>query len=325
MPSTPFLTLALATTLFLNPAVATYKIVDDYTSNTSDFFSLFNFFTEPDPTQGFVSYQPYSSAVASKLIGRMPDNSIYIGVDYTTKLSVAFNSPGRASIRIEGKKSYNWGLMIADIWHMPDSTCGNWPAMWLLGSGPWPHGGEVDILEGVNDAVRNVVTLHTGEGCVVDRMEGGGTASESNSTSYMTRKSGCGGTAPKGSFGDEFNKKKGGIWALQVESDAIKIWYFARNSTPRDLSGGKPDPDKWGKPDMDFRAGGCDIGKAFKKLSIMFNITFCGENAGKTAWSTWTGCQQSTKKTTCEEFVGATPHAFDQAYFLINNIKLFQK
>ena len=38
-----------------------------------------------------------------------------------------------------------------------------WPTIWEVGSN-WPHDGEIDILEGVNDVGPNAVTLHTGRG-----------------------------------------------------------------------------------------------------------------------------------------------------------------
>jgi len=36
-----------------------------------------------------------------------------------------------------------------------------WPAIWETKESNWPAGGEVDILEGVNDQGPNAATLHT--------------------------------------------------------------------------------------------------------------------------------------------------------------------
>jgi hypothetical protein len=41
-----------------------------------------------------------------------------------------------------------------------------WPAVWEVGDN-WPYGGEVDIVEGVNDQAPNRATLHTGPGCTM--------------------------------------------------------------------------------------------------------------------------------------------------------------
>lgn len=39
-------------------------------------------------------------------------------------------------------------LAVLDLQHMPEG-CATWPAFWTLSAqGPWPHGGEIDIVEG---------------------------------------------------------------------------------------------------------------------------------------------------------------------------------
>jgi hypothetical protein len=156
-----------------------YALTDDLSYD--NFFSAFDFFSGPDPTKGFVQYQNLTSAVDQKLVGYLEDTkSVFMGVDYTNK-----DPKGRASVRLESKKAWNQGLLIADINHMPASECGSWPAFWLLGNSKddgsgdadWPNFGEIDILEGVNDYDRNAVTLHTSKGCVVDNTTSSATGS----------------------------------------------------------------------------------------------------------------------------------------------------
>lgn len=101
-------------------ADAQYNLVDSYTS--SNFFSSFNFFTDSDPTHGYVSYQSQANAQSAGLINTN-SNQIYMGVDHTT---VNPASPGRKSVRVTSNKSYGHGLFIADISHMPASVCGVW-------------------------------------------------------------------------------------------------------------------------------------------------------------------------------------------------------
>jgi hypothetical protein len=36
---------------------------------------------------------------------------------------------GRKSVRIETKNTYDKGLVLADISHMPGGICGTWPAL----------------------------------------------------------------------------------------------------------------------------------------------------------------------------------------------------
>ncbi len=59
------------------------------------------------------------------------------------------------------KFEFTYGRAAARI-KMPDAA-GVWPAFWLLGDGPWPNTGEIDIMEYVGEADWTGVALH-GEG-----------------------------------------------------------------------------------------------------------------------------------------------------------------
>ena len=50
-----------------------------------------------------------------------------MGVDHT---NIATGS-GRASVRLTSQKSYNHGLVILDLAHMPGGICGTWPALYV--------------------------------------------------------------------------------------------------------------------------------------------------------------------------------------------------
>lgn len=92
-----------------------------------------------------MTYVDQGTAQANGFINT--DNGVIsIGVDHT---NVASGS-GRESVRITSKNSYNHGLVILDLSHMPDG-CGTWPAFWMVGPS-WPTNGEIDIIEGVNSA-----------------------------------------------------------------------------------------------------------------------------------------------------------------------------
>jgi hypothetical protein len=55
---------------------------------------------------------------------------------------------GRDSIRISSQTAYNDSITVLDLQHMP-AGCSAWPAFWTLSqTGPWPSGGEIDIIEG---------------------------------------------------------------------------------------------------------------------------------------------------------------------------------
>lgn len=108
---------------------ANYALIDNYTPQ--NFFSMFTFFTDHDPTNGFVQYVNQSTALSTGLINNTRD-SVYIGVDHTN-----ITPNGRPSVRLTSNKSYNHGLILLDLSHMPDG-CGTWPAFWTVGPN-WPN------------------------------------------------------------------------------------------------------------------------------------------------------------------------------------------
>ncbi|KAG9192177.1 nicotinate-nucleotide pyrophosphorylase (carboxylating) [Alternaria panax] len=282
-----------------------YELTDDLTYK--NFFSAFEFFDSPDPTKGFVKYQNQEYATKHGLVGYLEDTqSVFMGVDYTTK-----DTAGRASVRLESKKSWNHGLFVADIRHMPASQCGSWPALWLLSSSTdWPQGGEVDILEGVNDYESNSVTLHTTTGCMVDNATsaGGGSGAVGDikaapfnglmstddcdvAAPGQLKNVGCsihapntvpsiqtggsgntdtGSVAPLPSYGTEFNKAQGGVYAMEWTSGGISVWFFPRDSPgfAENFSSNTtvPDPSRWGTPIAYFGGSGCNFSERFRDL-----------------------------------------------------------
>jgi len=44
----------------------------------------------------------------------------------------------------------------------PANPVGYWPGFWMLGPGPWPRTGEIDIMENVNGLAKTSGTLHCG-------------------------------------------------------------------------------------------------------------------------------------------------------------------
>lgn len=74
----------------------------------------------PDPTHGFVDYVSKDTANNNGLIESSGSN-IIMRVDNHT-----VTPEGRPSVRIESSKSYDSGLIIVDIEHMPGSICGTW-------------------------------------------------------------------------------------------------------------------------------------------------------------------------------------------------------
>ncbi|KAL4802665.1 concanavalin A-like lectin/glucanase domain-containing protein [Aspergillus unguis] len=304
-------TLLPAVALAAELASAAYVLQDDYTPDV--FFDKFTFFTEADPTHGLVDFVDRGTAESGGLIST--GSSVHMGVDHT---NVA--PGGRQSVRLSSTQTYNNGLFIIDLAHMP-AGCGTWPAFWILGP-DWPNGGEIDIIENVNDATTNEMTLHTNEGCTIDSSGFSGTLLTSNcdvNAAGQADNAGCGiQHTDSNSYGAGFNAAGGGVYATQWTDEAISIWFFPRSSIPGDISSGNPDPSAWGTPAARF-AGSCDIPAHFSDMQIIFDITFCGDWAG----NTW-GSSSCSSLGSCTDYVANNPGAFEEAYWDINSLRVYQ-
>ncbi|PMD47868.1 glycoside hydrolase family 16 protein [Hyaloscypha variabilis F] len=312
-----FYTLVLLSPVFASTVgsvvTETYQLDSRFAGAT--FLDNFDFFTGPDPTNGFVNYVTSSYASTWGLTRQLADGSVYIGVDYENIL-VPYGV-GRDSVRISSTKSWGTGtLVVVDLAHVPGGQCGTWPAMWMLGSN-WPYGGEIDIIEGVNSNVDNLMSLHTSPGCSVDSNIGqlGSQATTVCDTSVNSN-SGCGvDSSDPRSYGTSFNTAGGGIYATQITPTSISIWFFPRTSIPSNLH----DPATWGLPQAAF--SGCDIESHFSNLSLVFDTTFCGDWAGA-VWNMDEMCAKLDSEG-CVDFVAGNPGAFGEAYWGVNFVEVY--
>ncbi|KIX93771.1 uncharacterized protein Z520_10395 [Fonsecaea multimorphosa CBS 102226] len=302
--------------ILASAASAAYVLEDDYSS--SQFADMFDFFTDNDPTNGYVNYISYDEAESSGLY-KVDNGTVYMGVDSTNVAS----GRGRDSLRLSTKKSYNHGLIILDLAHMPAGACGTWPAFWMLGP-DWPNNGEVDIIEGVNSQTSNNMAMHTDPGCTI---------TNTGAFSGTLETDDCDTTAPDQpsnagcsmrsqdttSFGNGFNSNGGGVYATEWTSEAISIWFFSRDAIPSDISSGNPDTSNWGLPQGQF-TGGCDIDDMVKDQQLVFDVTFCGDWAGS-VWTTDATC--APLASTCQDYVQNNPSAFQDMYWLINGLQVY--
>ncbi|KAI4611187.1 hypothetical protein J4E83_008130 [Alternaria metachromatica] len=301
---------------FFQLSIAGYTLQDDY---MTDFYGAFDFFTDADPTEGFVKYVDEATARQTNLINSS-SSAISWGVDTQNQ-----TPEGRPSVRIQSKKTYDSGLIVLDVAHMPFG-CGTWPAFWTTGPN-WPKNGEIDIIEGVNDQTNNGMTLHTGPGCQIgeDTTQFAGSVTTGNcdvAAEDQSKNAGCSIEHPSTkSYGAGLNEGGGGVYATQWTADAISVYFFPRDSIPEDVLGDSPDPSGWGKPAAKF-AGACDIESTFNQQQIVFDTTFCGQWAGSS--SVWNKSSCSKKADTCEEWVKNNPEAFTEAYWTINSLKVYQ-
>ncbi|RDL38303.1 Glycoside hydrolase family 16 protein [Venustampulla echinocandica] len=296
-------------------ANAAYSVKDTFDS--TNFFSEFNFFSGDDPTGGFVEYVSAAAANLTSLAG-YSNNAVYLGVDHVTSNPAG----GRSSVRVTSNNAYTHGLFIADIAHMPGSTCGVWPAFWTFGPN-WPSSGEIDIIEGVNDQTTNDITLHTSASCTMSTSGSlGGTKLADPNCNSGNGNNGCGTTTTDTrNYGSGFNAIGGGVYAMDWTSSHISVYFFPRSDIPADITSGKPNPSSWGTPTTTFGGSGCDIDSHFKDHNIVFDTTFCGQWAGQ-VWDSNQHCKALAP--TCNEYVGKNPQAFKDAYWMVNSVKVYQ-
>lgn len=306
----------------ISSSLATYSLKDDYSGDA--FFQQMDFFTESDPTDGLVSFQSMESANSTGLAGfiaadNQTSKAVYMAVDSTT-----IAPEGRGSVRVQSQETYNHGLFIIDIAHMPGGICGTWPAFWLVGA-DWPGNGEIDIVEGVNDQASNIMTLHSAAGPVINsNVDFAGQITTTNcdvNAPDQSKNAGCSITDTSDlTFGSGFNTAGGGVYATEWTSTAIKIWFFPRGQIPDDIASSTPNPDSWPTPRSVFQ-GDFNMDDHFKNQQIIFDTTFCGQWAGQT-WSSVGSCSQLAP--TCEEYVTNNPSAFADAYWAVNTLQVFQ-
>jgi len=309
------------------PTSSPWKLTESHEG--SNFFEGWSFWNLADPTHGIVQYLDENAARSNGLLEVNGDGHAIMRVETTQNVS-----PNRKSVRIQTRSSFNGGLLIMDSIHMP-TGCGTWPAFWTNGP-DWPHDGEIDIIEGVHDYTNNQATIHTDPGCRLsstssDTLNMTGTViGGTDCAALTTGNQGCGIRASSSnSFGAGFNANGGGVYAMQWDDSGLAVFFFPSGSVPADIGAGFPHPETWGPALARWPADGCDPFQYFNTHSVIFDTTLCGDWAG----AVWSGagipgqeesCAERTGFSTCEEYVRASGSSFDEAYWQIRSVKLYQ-
>ncbi|KAJ8693745.1 hypothetical protein PTI98_008714 [Pleurotus ostreatus] len=306
-----------ATAIFVSPVLgATYQLSDNIVG--SAFLNTFNFEAISDPTHGRVNYVDANTARSKNLTFASGDTFI-LRADSTTRLSAS--GPGRDSVRIRSNKVYTTHVAVFNMRHMPQG-CGTWPAVWETNEGNWPNGGEIDILEGVNDQAPNAVTLHTSAGCTMPASRAQtGTAGQNDCNVAVNGNTGCGVRQnDAASYGPSFNSNGGGWFTVERTNSFIKVWFWGRNAgnVPSDVRNGASsvNTDAWGTPAAFFPNTQCDIASHFNQHNIIINLTFCGDWAGSVY-------AQSGCPSTCNDFVENNPGSFSNAFFDFASLRVY--
>lgn len=297
-------------------AAQTYEVQDLYQGQ--DFFNDWVFYTGSDPTGGNVIYQNKTAAQAQGL-AYVSGSTTVLAVDSTSSVPAGGD---RNSVRITSQKSYNGGLFVMDAAQMPVG-CSTWPSFWTVGPN-WPTGGEIDIVEGINNQAKNQMTLHSGtsNACTIDTSDSGQyTGSVLNSQCYSTQQddSGCSiMDSSTTSFANGFNNAGGGVFALLWDnSNGMSMWHFERNNIPSDLTNQSPTPSTWGTPSGFWSAQTCDISANFYNHQMVIDTTICGGWAGSSAYES-SGCPG-----TCTDMV-ANASNYANAKWVINYVAVYQ-
>ncbi|KAF7297132.1 Glycoside hydrolase family 16 protein [Mycena indigotica] len=287
----------------------------------SGFYNAFNFEAISDPTHGRVKYVNMATAQAQNLTFASA-NKFVLRADAKTTLSDS-GSVGRSSVRIRTNAAYTTHAAVFDIQHMPQG-CGTWPAIWETDEARWPAGGEVDILEGVNDQGPNQITLHTSPGCTMPATRTQtGTSLQLDCNTAINGNTGCGVRAPTAnSYGPSFNAGGGGWYAIERTTTFINVWFWPRGATnvPADVRSGGTSVNTagWGTPTANFPNTSCNFPQFFSANNIIINLTFCGDWAGQAGIYNGAGCPS-----TCINYVDQNPTAFTNAYFELNSINIY--
>ncbi|KAL7790879.1 family 16 glycoside hydrolase [Trichoderma ceciliae] len=283
-----------------------------------NFFDNFNYYTGFDPAHGFVHYVPELQAQQLNLTFASRDAAVLrvdtsVGPD-----SIPNASTGRFSVRVESKNTYNDGLFIFDVRHTPFG-CGTWPALWLSDPSNWPKNGEIDVMEATNQADDgNQMTLHTSSGCSMDvKRKQTDKALQDNCDSSKNGNAGCGVQGADGTFGMAYNNNGGGIMAMEWRDAGIRVWQFARNAIPTDITNQTPDPSTWGEAAADFPNTDCNVGNHFSNNSIILNIDLCGD----LVYGVWgsSGCPSN-----CMDIVANDPQSFTNAFWEVGKFQIYQ-
>ncbi|KAI0786692.1 concanavalin A-like lectin/glucanase domain-containing protein [Abortiporus biennis] len=325
-----YLFIILNTILTQCAASTRFVLKDSYVG--WDFFNGWNWETFDDPTHGRVDYVDKNTAMQQNLSYDSEGSTFVMRAD-STKF-VAADERGRRSVRISSRNAYDESLIILDLQHMPEG-CTTWPAFWTISQqGPWPEGGEIDIIEGVNKQQTNQATLHTSSSCTMpdDRFESGAVTA-TNCDVKANYNEGCGVSFDNtNSYGSEFNRQGGGWYAVsRTRAKGVQIWFWSRNdpTVPNEVRGLRslsvlgsqtsivPDHVNWGKPDASFplQTDNCDYDAHFNAHILVFDLTFCGDWAGADSVYGSSGCPGN--------LVNNNPEEFKQAYWEINSLKVY--
>ncbi|KAF8627936.1 hypothetical protein AX17_006091 [Amanita inopinata Kibby_2008] len=211
-----------------------------------------------------------------------------------------------------------------DVRHIPYG-CSVWPSFFTFGiEKEWPHGGEIDIIEAINDLGNNQMALHADRGCTQYNPPGQtGRTLEMNCTTNR----GCIVAETKqNSFGESFAQAGGGVWATQIDVSGIYIWFWSRPDIPNFIatatSTSTMDPSMWGPPSASYPALGCNYTQFFTPQQLVLVTTLCGGWAGEPS-NYMSTCHTATGSCVADNIIGPGSPTYDNAYWDVAYIRTY--
>jgi hypothetical protein len=270
----------------------------------------------------------YVDGTSSGLVYLDGDENVIIAID--TAETVAL----RNSVRMVSNTTFNPGyLFLFDIKEIP-AACGTWPAVWFTGSN-WPEDGEIDVVEGVNYYTKNIVSIHSGDGCTMSASTLSSLVQasliiqgDSNCNAHVST-TGCGLSLDStSSFGLPFNQADGGVYALQFTESGISMYFWNTGSVPDDIVSGSPNPSTWDAV-VQYSADSCDPNSHFKDLMMIINTNLGGTFAGADIWSTenaggqGSSCAEITGNSNAANYILNTGSAYTDVHFSFRGIYIY--
>ncbi|KAK2467306.1 hypothetical protein APHAL10511_000541 [Amanita phalloides] len=316
----PFLLLASS---LVTCVTAVYRPVREYKGST--FFDKWYFAGKiDDSTFGNVYYLDRAQATSKRLAYINSAGNAIMKVDDKTYIPpTSPNQVHRGSIRITSKDTYDAGsLIVLDVRHIPWG-CSLWPAFWTIGSGTWPNGGEIDIIEAINLMGFNQYAVHTGPGCTIDTRH-----------SHTGRVTGINCATPSGcvveetkpnSYAAGFAQAGGGVYATKLDVSGIYIWFWSRPNIPNNIKTATAkstlDSSSWGPPSLAIPSTTCNYTKFFTAQQLVFTTTLCGGWAGNPGIYNLT-CHTRTGSCVNDNVVGSGSN-YDNAYWEVSYIRTY--
>jgi len=309
------------------------------------FFDNWNFEWE-DVNHGAAEYLLYPEAKSAGVVEEYDNHAILRAGKASPKYQWK-----RQSAKITTKKTWKYFLMAMKFTHVPYG-CGVWPALFTLAPGAaWPAGGEVDILEYVNDGPSQS-SFHTGEQCTLNQKatnvygyEKDYNRMDYNCYTHYPKLLGC---APnKWVRSGQAWANSPGVVAMEWTEDALKLFFIPEGSIPADLNSDAPRPDQWEQwlfSYYPFKESGCSA-DVMQAQQIIMQIGFCGDWASK-VWGDSGSCkgvvqgcrsvdplaEYAPEQDCCTKYIfdeggqhGTDAYLEDRAFFNISYMKIYQQ